>query len=297
MRRAAILAQQVSSSQQLKEVRRQGHQVPKALASGRGSAVKYMENDAPRLSHAEKARSLVEANGQATLSTIHHSLEVPYGSLVNICSDESGQPLTFVSRLAEHTASLEKAPRCSLLVTAIQGQGDQLAQARLTLVGTMKRVEKTEARKNAFKAKHPAAYYVDFDDFFCFEMQPECLRYIGGFGEMSWVEGEHYTAAQPDAVVARSDSAVAHMNADHADAVLLMTQAFAGLPEATKATILSLDRYGFDVLAELPDGLRRSRVGFKSRLDTAEDIRPAVVGLTNEARQRLGVTSTAKGAA
>ena len=120
-------------------------------------------------------------------------------------------------------------------------------------------VPKTETAKDAFLSVHPSASYVHFDDFLCFELSVKSIRYIGGFGEMSWVTGQDFASAECDPVaadVSSAKSAVDHCNDDHADAVLDMAKAFAGLPLAGKATMLSVDRYGFDVLCQMPDGLR-----------------------------------------
>ena len=104
---------------------------------------------------------------------------------------------------------------------------------------------------------------------------------------MSWVDAPAFLAATADIIANSSQGAVAHMNADHAAAVLTMVRAFAGLPAATSATMLSLDRFGFDVLAEMPDGKRRSRVGFDPPLDDVGAIRERVVALVSEARCKL----------
>jgi hypothetical protein len=45
--------------------------------------------------------------------------------------------------------------------------------------------EKTATLKEEFLRQHPAAFYVDFDDFLCMRMEVKALRYIGGFGEIS----------------------------------------------------------------------------------------------------------------
>ena len=50
--------------------------------------------------------------------------------------------------------------------------------------------------------------------------------------------------------------AVEHCNADHADAVLDMSKAFTGLNHIEAATMLSIDRFGFDVLCKTRDGSR-----------------------------------------
>merc|ERR1740121_261210 len=115
------------------------------------------------------------------------------------------------------------------------------------------------------------------------------LRYIGGFGEMSWVAGTSFGEATPDIVATGSRGAVEHMNEDHKDATLVMTQAYGGLPESTDATMLSLDRHGFEVLAITPNGRRRTRVPFQPTLSAVEDIRPAVMKLTQDGRIKLGI--------
>ena len=231
-----------------------------------------MENDAPKSTHAEKSRTMLQRLSTGVLCTTHQELEYPYGSTVNVaCDPQTGAPFTFVSTMAEHTANLLTSPKCSLVVTEMQGTGDQLAQARMTVVGDMEKVEKTEALKAEFLRVHPAAFYVDFDDFLCMRMAVKTVRYIGGFGEMSWVKGDDYSAAEIDPVSADGEAvayAVAHMNEDHPEATLLVVQVLGGLPEAVEASVLNFDRYGFDVLAITDEGPRRTRIGFKEAVDS-----------------------------
>ena len=305
------------SSSDLQRVRRQGHSVPDALKQGGSSAVVYFENHAKRLSHAEKVRTMLHTINSGTLSTIHHESGWPYGSIVNFAveqrpiSDGGARIVTFVSRLAEHTANLLRKPEACILIAEVQGKGDRLAVARAALLVEALQVDKTDLAKTSFLLAHPNASYVHFDDFLCFELAVKSIRYIGGFGEMSWVAGKDFASSEFDPVAADVDAAKAavdHCNEDHADAVLDMARAFAGLPLAGKATMLSVDRYGFDVLCQMPDGLRpnllhnfaryvrdlnenecmirevshasfcvwrRSRVEFPQRLDKSADLREA----------------------
>mmetsp|Transcript_59207 Transcript_59207/g.131952 ORF Transcript_59207/g.131952 Transcript_59207/m.131952 type:complete len:322 (-) Transcript_59207:157-1122(-) len=283
-------------SADLKEVRRQGHSVPDSLKQGGSSAVVYFENHARKLSHAEKARTMLATTPNGTLSTVHHESGWPYGSVVNFAieqrelSEGGARLVTFVSRLAEHTANIIKTPRACLLVAEVQGMGDRLAVARAAFLVETRQVPKTTAAKEAFLAVHSNASYVHFDDFLCFELLVKSIRYIGGFGEMSWVGGAEFVEADIDPVAANAEAAkhaVEHCNEDHADAVLDMARAFAGLPEAQRATMLSVDRYGFDVLCQMPDGLRRSRVEFPARLNSAADLREAMVKTTGMAKEKL----------
>ena len=159
---------------------RQGHQVSGPTRTGHGSggsAAKFMENDAPTPTHAEKSRTIIQRVGKGVLCTTHQELDYPYGSTINVAADEQGRPYTFVSTMAEHTANLLTSPKASIVVTEEQGSGDQLAQARMTLVGDMAEVEKTEELKQAFLALHNEAFYVDFDDFLCMRMEVKALRW------------------------------------------------------------------------------------------------------------------------
>jgi heme iron utilization protein len=154
---------------------REGHRVaappPGGQQGGRrgsaSSATRYLENDAPKPTHAEKSRTMLQRLSKGVLCTMHQELGYPYGSTINLACDEMGQPFTFVSTMAEHTANLLTSSKCSVVVTETQGTGDQLAQARMTLVGDMTPTDKTEALKEQFLGLHPSAFYVDFEDFLC----------------------------------------------------------------------------------------------------------------------------------
>lgn len=77
-----------------------------------------------------------------------------------------------------------------------------------------------------------------------------------------------------------------------------MVQALGGLREATSAAVLSFDRYGFDVLAQTPEGPRRTRVGFASPIGPAnaggggtvsELLQAAVVEQTRKSKEMLSI--------
>ena len=162
---------------------------------------------------------------KGVLCTTHQELGYPYGSTINLACDDEGQPFTFVSTMAEHTANLLTCSKCSIVVAETQGTGDSLAQARMTLVGDMTPTDKTDTLRSLFLRQHPSAFYVDFEDFMCMRcvraacawfgdlvarygravcpsprMAVSAVRYIGGFGEMSWVAPRDYLAAPVDPV-------------------------------------------------------------------------------------------------
>src|SRR3954466_7059880 len=145
----------------------------------------------PTPTHAERARTLVTQISTGTLCTLAvDPAGYPYGSFVTVAFD-GGNPVFLISALAEHTRNLEQDRRASLLV-AESGAADPLANGRVTMLGRCTRVEDDGGRaRAAFMAVHPnAAYYADFRDFGFWKLRVAAIRYIGGYGRMSWIGEE-----------------------------------------------------------------------------------------------------------
>src|SRR3954471_6572756 len=171
----------------------------------------------PTPSHAERARSLVAQISTGTLCTLAiEPAGYPYGSFVTVAF-EKGNPVFLISALAEHTRNLEQDSRASLLV-AESGSTDPLANGRVTLLGPCTRVEGDGgSARAAFLAVHPnSAYYADFRDFAFWTLRVNAIRYIGGYGRMSWIGQDDWHAAEANPLAPHAADAIAHMNADHA---------------------------------------------------------------------------------
>jgi heme iron utilization protein len=92
----------------------------------------------------------------------------------------------------------------------------------------------------------------------------------------------------PDDQVARdAGPAIAHLNADHGDALLDMARALAGCGEATAARCLGADRAGLTLEATMPSGPETVRVLYDEPIDSAEGLRKATVKLAMRARAAL----------
>jgi putative heme iron utilization protein len=242
----------------------------------------------PTPTHAERARTLVAQIPTGTLCTLALEPEgYPYGSFVTVAFDQ-GNPIFLISALAEHTKNLERDPRASLLV-AESGADDLLANGRVTLLGPCTRVEGDGGRaRAAFLTVHPnAAYYADFRDFAFWNLRVTAIRYIGGYGRMSWISQEDWQAAEADPLAPYAAGAIAHMNADHADAMVLYCKAFSKAIDVTSATMTGVDRYGFDMSAKTPEGPRPVRVAFARPVRTPEEVRAMLVAMVKEAKSRL----------
>ena len=261
-----------------------------AHARPSGDAEILYDPDVPTPTHGERSRTLVSSIKTGTLCTLaHEPAGFPYGSFVTF-SLEEGDPIFFISTMAEHTKNLQADPRASLLV-AESGGVDPLAGGRVTLLGHTRRLvdedECAKARASYLEVHPNASYYIDFGDFSFWKLKVESLRYIGGYGRMSWVPVEDWQAATPDPTAAFAEGVIGHMNEDHADAMVAYCHAFSRATDATAATMTGLDRYGFEMSAETGQGPRPIRLAFAEPIDSPDDARQEMVRLLKLARREL----------
>ena len=259
-----------------------------ARPSGDASEPLY-DAHVPTPTHAERARTLVAQISTGTLCTL--AIEppgYPYGSFVTVAF-ENGSPIFLFSALAEHTKNLERDGRASLLV-AEGGAADPLANGRVTMLGPCTRVEgQGRSARTAFLAAHPnAAYYADFRDFAFWRLDVSSVRYIGGYGRMSWIGKAEWQTAEPDPLGRSAAGIITHMNADHADAMVLYCKAFSKATGITVASMTGIDRYGFEMSAKTKDGPRPVRLAFATPVSTPEDARAALISMLKDARSKLG---------
>jgi heme iron utilization protein len=95
---------------------------------------------------------------------------------------------------------------------------------------------------------------------------------------------------KPDDPVSRgAERAIAHLNGDHADALLDMARAVGGCPQASAARCVDADRTGLDLIATTPAGETEVRVDYDEPIDGPEGLRKATVKLAQKARAGLGM--------
>jgi putative heme iron utilization protein len=191
--------------------------------------------------------------------------------------------------LAEHTRNLDADARASLLVVEQTPDGaDPLASGRVTLLGTASEITDPEERAAAragYLAANPTAFYVDYGDFRCLRLEVTSIRYVGGFGRMSWVDPDAYSTAQADPLAPAATGIVGHMNADHADALVTLCHHQGGRNDVVAASMTAVDRYGFEVVADLGEDRREAmRIGFRTPQVTADGVRRELVGMLHDAR-------------
>jgi len=234
------------------------------------------------------AKTLLRVIRAGALATIDRNTGHPFASLVNLASDSDGSPLILISRLSTHTANLEADGRASVLM-ASAGKGDPLAHPRLTMIGAFRliaRDDPQEARvRRRFLARHPKAeLYAGFADFSFWRLAVVSAHLNAGFARAADLKAADVMTDLSGAenLIQTEESAVAHMNEDHADAVRLYATRLLGAEDGAWR-LTGLDPEGLDLAL----GESTLRLPFPARVTTAGDLRAMVVGLAKEARAKI----------
>ena len=242
--------------------------------------------NAVRPSAAEEARTIVASTNTGTLATLSADGD-PWASLVTYGLLD-GQPVLCVTNMAEHGRNLAGDRRASIAIVAPNSESDPLASGRVTLAGVVEQPtdeELTAARDAHLSAVPAAKYYVDYSDFTLWVLRVHRLRWVGGYGRMDSATGEAYAAAEPDPVQPAATDAIAHLNADHAQALVEMAKTLCGYPDTTAATCTGADRYGLELRIVTDRGVAYPRVGYVTPIDSIDELRSATVELTRRARR------------
>lgn len=241
----------------------------------------------PEPSFAERARTLVYFGGIGSLSTLSRKQPgFPFGSVMPYAMDASGRPIFLISSMAMHTQNLQGDSRASLLVTQADSSGDPLGASRVTLIGNSAKIPQAEiaaARELYLQHYANSKYWVDFEDFSFYRMEIVDVYYVGGFGVMGWVPATEYTQARVDPLADSAAAIIAHMNADHKDALVLLARRLAGM-ESEEAVMTAVDRLGFHVRLKTPDGMKGRRIAFLREVTNAGEARKVLVEMVQQAR-------------
>jgi putative heme iron utilization protein len=223
---------------------------------------------------ARKARMLLKRQSVGVLST--HSVDVegyPFGSIAPYVLNYDGEPTILISDIAQHTRNIKRNNKVSLTVFD-QRMDDPLAGSRLTWIGNAESVDPSDTKiRHRYLRYFPSAEsYFETHDFSLYSIRLRRARFIGGFGEIYWIE--------PDAMLLKNpfreseSSIVEHMNQDHKEALFHYCNV---LKETAvdAVTMTGIDSEGFDLLADN----RKLRIDFDTSISTVEAARATLVKL------------------
>lgn len=145
----------------------------------------------------DKMYKLIARERVATLCTDFKGF--PFGSLTPFVVDKNGNPVVFLSDLAQHTENIGKNSKVSIMIYRANKK-DLFNSARITFVGKMVKLNDKEREeiKKVYLKRHPEAEsFIDFGDFNFYRLEIQNIHYIGGFGDINWVEVEDYRKNLP----------------------------------------------------------------------------------------------------
>ena len=112
------------------------------------------------------------------------------------------------------------------------------------------------------------------------------VYYVGGFGVMGWVTASEYDRAQPDPLADSMAEIIQHMNADHQEALVLLTRVFARIA-SQEAKMTAVDRLGFHARMKTRDGIRGARIAFLREVSSPAETREVLVEMVRQARSAV----------
>lgn len=233
----------------------------------------------------EAVRSLLRRSRQGALATLTTEVRDPYCSLVATATDPDGSPLLLISRLAIHTKNILADKRVSLMLDE-RTAGDPLEGARIMLAGSAIQLMGKDAavsRRRYLTAYPSAEMFVDFPDFSFFRIEVQGAHLVAGFGRIVDLKPAQFLTdvSHAAALVDAEPDVIAHMNAEHRDAMNLYATVLLGAA-AGDWICTGCDPDGLD----LQNGRQVLRLPFSQRVDEPVALRKVLKELAELARAR-----------
>lgn len=238
------------------------------------------------------ARSFIELHRLGILSTISLSQSgFPFGSIVPYDIDLEGRLTIYISLIAEHYKNLKADARSSLLVLDPFGVFDPQARARATVLTNFEPVpeDESESVQKRYLERFPDSInYEIAHNFQFFRSTPLKVRWIGGFGDISWISAENLQSATCDPVAYHGIEIVDHMNEDHPDALIDLVRAHSSLDlQGARVEMVSVNSSSFEIAISRPGKQKRIRIDFPARLQNVSESRTAMIELLKAARAKI----------
>jgi putative heme iron utilization protein len=170
-------------------------------------------------------RNLVKNKLCGILSTHSKAMDgYPFGSFVTYCVDTYGNLVLMLSDLAQHTNNIKKNNKVSLTIMDDYNIDDIQNTARVTILGTVTQYEDQDLIADLYNKFFPnAEKYHKTHDFNLYCLNIERIRYIGGFGDINWLNNKPFMPIQqftPENIA----SVISHMNDHHQPALKVYTE-------------------------------------------------------------------------
>jgi len=220
------------------------------------------------------ARRLLNHQSVGVLSS--HSIDVegyPFGSIAPYALNYESEPTILISDIAQHTRNIKHNNKVSLTVFD-QCVDDPQSHGRLTWIGDAESIDPndTTMRERYLRYFPSAESYFDTHDFSFYRIRLRRARFIGGFGQIFWIEPDAMLIKNPFRETERG--IVEHMNRDHQKALFHYCQLL-GRESVDVVAMTGIDSEGFDLLADK----RKLRMDFDSPIETVDEARANLIEL------------------
>ena len=195
-----------------------------------------------------EAVTLMRSNNVAVLSTFSKKYDdFPFGSFTTYITGQDRSIYIYASNIAEHTKNILKNSKSCITIFKIKENQDKQNSSRLSIMGDFKKIKKEENIKNCadrfFKFLPDSESYSSVHDFNFYKMKPNKIRWIGGFGEISWLNDKFWISDNPD-WSKDEDSIVSHVNNDHKDVIIATLKGLYNIYDKNVEVLsLSIDGY------------------------------------------------------
>ena len=144
------------------------------------------ENESERAAKDQQILDIISGARRASLGTLTRD-GAPQVTMTTVARTGACDLILLLSTLSSHTGNLARDERCSLLLVAPSDEIDPMAGPRLTLFGTVAKVDTSMdgALRQAYLARNPeAALYAGFGDFAIHVFRTEEAHLVAGFGSV-----------------------------------------------------------------------------------------------------------------
>ena len=197
------------------------------------------------------AIALFRSSNTAVLSTLSKSTnDYPFGSFVTFVSNSNRDLFIYASDIAEHTKNILNDARACVTICSISKDDDKQTSARLSLIGDLIRVPAAETDaclSRFFKFLPDSERYSRIHGFNFYKLNILKARWIGGFGQIGWLDIKHWAANVPR--WENNEAAmIEHMNQDHSNVICSALNAKFNLAQPN-AQMLALCIDGYYILS------------------------------------------------
>ena len=168
------------------------------------------------------AVNLFRSSNTAILSTLSKSTDgYPFGSFVTTVSHSNRELFIYASDIAEHTKNILNDSKACVTLSSVNDQGDKQASSRLSLMGDLTKISSEDIQNcqaRFFKFLPESEKYSYIHGFHFYRLKILKARWIGGFGQIGWLDTTHWVAPAPDWHNGEK-AMIAHMNQDHSNVI------------------------------------------------------------------------------